>query len=34
MIPAKPKQAENLRRHLEDMERLMERMRAEMEGLE
>lgn len=34
VIPAKPQQAENLRRHLEDMERLMERMRAEMEGLE
>lgn len=34
MVPAKPQQAENLRRHLEDMERLMERMRAEMEGLE
>jgi S1-C subfamily serine protease len=33
-IPAKPQQAENLRRHLEDMERLMERMRAEMEGVE
>ena len=33
IIPARPQQAENLRRHLEDMERLMERMRAEMEGI-
>jgi S1-C subfamily serine protease len=32
-VPVKPGQAENLRRHLEDMERLMERMRAEMEGI-
>lgn len=32
-IPVKPGQAEALRRHLEDMERLMERMRAEMEGI-
>jgi serine protease Do len=33
VIPVEPKRAENLRRHLEDMERLMERMRAEMEGI-
>jgi S1-C subfamily serine protease len=33
-IPVKPGQAEALRRHLEDMERLMERMRAEMEGID
>jgi S1-C subfamily serine protease len=33
-IPVPAKRAENLRRHLEDMERLMERMRAEMEGIE
>jgi S1-C subfamily serine protease len=32
-IPVKPGQAEALRRHLEDMERLMERMRAEMDGI-
>jgi membrane-associated protease RseP (regulator of RpoE activity) len=32
-VPVKPGQAENLRRHLEDMERLMERMRAEMQGI-
>lgn len=32
-VPVKPGQAEALRRHLEDMERLMERMRAEMEGI-
>jgi S1-C subfamily serine protease len=33
-VPVKPGQAENLRRHLEDMERLMERMRREMEGID
>jgi S1-C subfamily serine protease len=33
-IPVPPKRAENLRRHLEDMERLMDRMRTEMEGIE
>jgi len=32
-IPAPPGAAENLRQHLEEMERLMDRMRAEMEGL-
>ncbi|MCW1923050.1 PDZ domain-containing protein [Luteolibacter arcticus] len=33
-IPAPPGAAENLRHHLEEMELLMERMRAEMDGLE
>ncbi len=33
-IPAPPGAAENLRQHLEEMELLMDRMRAEMEGLE
>jgi hypothetical protein len=33
-IPAPPRAAENLRHHLEEMERLMDRMRAEMEGIE
>jgi S1-C subfamily serine protease len=32
-IPAPPGAAENLRTHLEEMERLMDRMRAEMDGL-
>ena len=32
-VPVQPGQAEALRRHLEDMERLMERMRREMEGI-
>jgi S1-C subfamily serine protease len=32
-IPAPPGAAENLRQHLEEMERLMDRMRAEMDGL-
>lgn len=34
VIPAPRGAAENLRRHLEEMERLMERMRTEMEGIE
>ena len=33
-IPAPPGAAENLRQHLEEMERLMDRMRAEMDGLQ
>lgn len=33
-VPIEPGSADRLRRHLEDMDRLMERMRAEMEGLE
>ena len=33
-IPAPPGAAENLRQHLEEMELLMDRVRAEMEGLE
>ncbi len=34
VIPMKPGSADRLRRHLEDMDRLMERMRAEMDGIE
>jgi serine protease Do len=33
-IPIEPGSAERLRRHLEDMQRLMERMRDEMEGID
>lgn len=33
-VPIEPGSAERLRRHLEDMQRLMERMRDEMEGIE
>lgn len=33
-IPAPPGAAENLRQHLEEMELLMDRMRAEMEGID
>ena len=33
-VPAPPRAAENLRQHLEEMERLMDRMRAEMDGLQ
>jgi len=33
-VPMKKVEADNLRRHLEDMEKLMERMRAEMDGIE
>ena len=33
-VPIEPGAADRLRRHLEDMDRLMERMRAEMEGIE
>jgi S1-C subfamily serine protease len=32
-VPIEPGSADRLRRHLEDMDRLMERMRAEMEGI-
>ena len=34
MVPMKRQSAEALRRHLTDMERLMERMREEMDGME
>lgn len=34
VIPLKPGSADRLRRHLEDMDRLMERMKEEMEGME
>ncbi|WP_035615920.1 PDZ domain-containing protein [Haloferula sp. BvORR071] len=34
MVPMKRQSAEALRRHLTDMERLMERMREEMEGMD
>ncbi|MEK7951902.1 S1C family serine protease [Luteolibacter soli] len=33
-VPAPPGAAENLRHHLEEMEKLMDRMRAEMDGLD
>ena len=33
-VPIEPGSADRLRRHLEDMDRLMERMRAEMDGIQ